>query len=245
MSQSFKKNGFTFRQFFVAHDQCGMKVSTDGIILGATAPVPVDGRLLDIGSGSGLISLMMAQRIHEAGSVPQIDAVEIDLAAVSQSQQNIAQSPWPDAIQVHHADILTWEAPFSRRYTVIVSNPPFFSPGVNCSSSARQTARYTTTLSHQALLRSAQQHLAADGWFCVILPVVAGEEFISLAKKDGWTLRHCRRISEFAGRQPHRLFVAFSLNSGECVDDRLVIRESSGGYSDDYRQLTGSFYLSR
>lgn len=245
MPQSYKKNGFTFRQFFVAHDQCGMKVSTDGIILGATTPVPVDGRLLDIGSGSGLISLMMAQRIHEAGRVVQIDAVEIDLAAVRQSKQNIAQSPWPDTIQIHHADILTWEAPHSRRYSVIVSNPPFFSPGVSCSSHSRQTARYTTTLSHQALLRSAQQHLSAEGWFCVILPVVAGEEFIALAQLDGWILRHCRRISEFADRQPHRLFIAFSLNPGDCTNDSLVIRDSSGGYSDDYRQLTGGFYLPR
>ncbi len=244
MPQSFKKNGFTFRQFFVAHDQCGMKVSTDGIILGATAPVPDDGRLLDIGSGSGLISLMMAQRIHEAGGVVQIDAVEIDLAAVSQSQQNIAHSPWPEAIQVHHADILTWDTPVSRRYSVIVSNPPFFTPGLNCSSRARQTARYTTTLNHQALLRSAQQRLTADGRFCVILPVAAGEQFIALAQQDGWTLLHCRRISEFADRQPHRLYMAFSLHCGECIDDRLVIRESSGGYSDDYRQLTGTFYLS-
>ena len=244
MPQSYKKNGFTFRQFFVAHDQCGMKVSTDGIILGASAPVPVDGRLLDIGSGSGLISLMMAQRIHEAGRVVQIDAVEIDLAAVTQSQQNIAQSPWPEAVQVHHADILTWDVPLCRNYSVIVSNPPFFTPGVNCRSNARQTARYTTTLSHQALLHRAQQRITADGRFCVILPVAVGEEFIALAQQDGWALRHCRRISEFADRLPHRLLVELSLTAGDCTDDSLIIRESSGEYSGDYRQLTGSFYLS-
>ncbi len=245
MPQGLKKNGFTFRQFFVAHDQCGMKVSTDGIILGASAPLPADGKVLDIGSGSGLISLMLAQRIHAAGNIPHIDAIEIDAAAVVQSRQNIAGSPWPEAIHVHHADILEWDPQLTRRFSLIVSNPPFFAPGVNCSSVAREAARYTTTLNHQALLRTAQQRITCDGLLCVILPVSAGEEFIRLATQDGWILRHCLQISEFAERQPHRLLAVLSLAPGLCTEHRLVIRAPSTEYSVEYRQLTDNFYLPR
>lgn len=244
VAPSFRKNGFTFRQFFVAHDQCGMKVSTDGIILGASTPLPDDGRVLDIGSGSGLISLMLAQRIAAQGIRPQIDAVEIEPSAVIQSRQNIAESPWPEAICVHHADILTWEPQITQSYAVIVSNPPFFSPGVSCRSSARQTARYTTTLTHLALLQSAQQHITPQGIFCVILPASEGQAFIQLAQHEGWRLRTRVHICEYADRQPHRVLAFFSLQSGICTEQQLIIRDPSAEYSAGYRQLTGDFYLS-
>ena len=245
VARTFRKNGFTFRQFFVAHDKCGMKVSTDGIILGAAAPLPPDGRVLDIGSGSGLISLMLAQRLHARGTPPVIDAIELEATAVEQSRDNIAESPWPDSITVHHADILHWCGGTESRYRVIVSNPPFYTPGPGCRNPARGMARYTGTLTHEGLLLSAKKLLATDGLFCVILPAETGHEFTRLAQACGWHLRQRLTITEYALRAPHRLLLVFSLLAGETAQRTLVIRDPSGKYSDDYQALTGEFYLPR
>lgn len=238
-----RKNGFTFRQFFVAHDQCGMKVSTDGIILGAAAPLPACGAVLDIGSGSGLIALMLAQRLDQAGREPSVDGIELDPAAVIQSRQNVAESPWPQGIRIHQGDILQWDPQFTRRYGLIVSNPPYYTPGVPCRDSARATARYTDSLSHAALLETARHRLLPEGRFCTILPEEAGRLFIQMAGEQGWYLRGNTEISEYADRKAHRLMSEFSLTSGEATEQRLVIREPGGDYSAAYRQLTGDFYL--
>ena len=243
VARTFRKNGFTFRQFFVAHDKCGMKVSTDGIILGAGAPLPVDGRALDIGSGSGLISLMLAQRLHAQGRSPAIDAIELEAAAVEQSRENIAESPWPGSITVHHADILHWCVGEQVRYSVIVSNPPFYTPGPECRDTARQTARYTHTLTHEALLLRAKQLITADGLFCVILPAEAGPGFMHLAETSGWHLRQQLKVTEYEQKAPHRFLLTFSPSAAETVQQTLVIRAPSGNYSDDYQAMTGEFYL--
>ena len=243
VARTFRKNGFTFRQFFVAHDKCGMKVSTDGIILGAGAPLPADGRALDIGSGSGLISLMLAQRIHAAGRSPGIDAIELDAAAVEQSRENIAESPWPDSITVHHADILHWGGEGLARYSVIVSNPPFYTAGPDCRDAARETARYTHTLTHEALLHCAKRLITTEGAFCVVLPAEEGRRFIALALKHGWSLRQQLAVAEYQQRVPHRLLLTFSLSPGSLTERTLIIRQSPREYSKDYQALTGAFYL--
>lgn len=126
MSQSkfaLPRNGFTFKQFFVAHDRCAMKVGTDGILLGAWAPIAQVKHVLDIGTGSGLLALMLAQR---TGELVALDAVELDEDAADQARENAAASPWSTRIQVHQADIQQWQPPQTRRYELIVSNPPFF-----------------------------------------------------------------------------------------------------------------------
>ncbi len=243
VARTFRKNGFTFRQFFVAHDKCGMKVSTDGIILGAAAPLPSDGRVLDIGSGSGLISLMLAQRLHAQGTPAAIDAIELEAAAVEQSRENIAESPWPGSITVHHADILHWCGGTESRYPVIVSNPPFYTPGPECRTRARETARYTHTLTYEALLLCAKTLITVDGLFCVILPAETSHRFICLAEDSGWHLRQRLAITEYETRAAHRLLLAFSPSAGETAQQTLVIRAPSGKYSDDYQALTGEFYL--
>lgn len=132
-----RANGFTFKQFFVAHDRCAMKVGTDGVLLGAWAPVAGVQRVLDIGSGSGLIALMLAQRTPAS---VDIDAVELDTAAAEQAQENVAESPWPTRVHVHQANIVEWARHCEQRYSLIVSNPPYFSPGSECASPERASA---------------------------------------------------------------------------------------------------------
>lgn len=152
MSQStsvLRRNGFTFKQFFVAHDRCAMKVGTDGILLGAWAPVAGVKRCLDIGAGSGLLALMLAQRTSDSVI---IDAVELESEAATQAQENVAQSPWLERINVHTADIQQWVTQQTARFDLIISNPPYYEQGVECATPQREQARYTTSLDHQTLL---------------------------------------------------------------------------------------------
>lgn len=174
-----RRDGFTFKQFFVAHDRCAMKVGTDGILLGAWAPVASVKRILDIGTGSGLQALMLAQRTEEHVT---IDAVELDPQASRQASENAADSPWADRIRIECADVLTWTSEQTARYDLIVSNPPYFTPGVECGTPEREQARYTGSLDHKALLTSAAELISEEGFFCVVLPESTGNTFIEIAR---------------------------------------------------------------
>lgn len=235
-----RRDGFTFKQFFVAHDRCAMKVGTDGVLLGAWSPVAGVKRILDIGTGSGLLALMLAQR---TGDTVAIDAVELDEAAASQARENVDESLWKGRIQVHSADIQQWVKQCTQRYDLIVSNPPYFEKGVECASPEREQARYTTTLDHAALLACATECITEEGFFCVVLPENIGNVFTQNALEGGWHLRLRTDISDTEGRLPHRVLLAFSPTQGECFSDRLVIRGPDQRYSEGYTALTQAFYL--
>ncbi|EJJ2471306.1 tRNA1(Val) (adenine(37)-N6)-methyltransferase [Escherichia coli] len=217
MSQStsvLRRNGFTFKQFFVAHDRCAMKVGTDGILLGAWAPVAGVKRCLDIGAGSGLLALMLAQRTSDSVI---IDAVELESEAATQAQENVAQSPWLERINVHTADIQQWVTQQTARFDLIISNPPYYEQGVEC--------------------------ITEEGFFCVVLPEQIGNSFTELALSMGWHLRLRTDVAENEARLPHRVLLAFSPQAGECFSDRLVIRGPDQNYSEAYTALTQAFYL--
>lgn len=235
-----RRDGFTFKSFFIAHDRCAMKVGTDGILLGAWAPVSRAKRVLDIGTGSGLVALMLAQRTPESVS---IDAVELDEQAASQAQDNAQASPWAERFTVHHADILAWSAGQTVRYDLIVCNPPFFTQGVKCATPEREQARYTTTLDHGALLECAAALITEEGFFCVILPIEISDAFVQKALGMGWHLRLRTDVAEYENRLPHRALLAFSPADGECFTDRLAIRGADQRYSESYTALTQAFYL--
>lgn len=210
MSQStsvLRRNGFTFKQFFVAHDRCAMKVGTDGILLGAWAPVAGVKRCLDIGAGSGLLALMLAQRTDDS---VMIDAVELESEAAAQAQENINQSPWAERINVHTADIQQWITQQTVRFDLIISNPPYYQQGVECSTPQREQARYTTTLDHPSLLTCAAECITEEGFFCVVLPEQIGNGFTELALSMGWHLRLRTDVAENEARLPHRVLLAFS-----------------------------------
>ncbi|MCA6953787.1 tRNA(1)(Val) (adenine(37)-N(6))-methyltransferase TrmN [Pectobacterium polaris] len=235
-----RRDGFTFKQFFVAHDRCAMKVGTDGILLGAWTPVSSATRILDIGSGSGLLALMLAQR-----SEPhiQIDAVELDSAASDQAKENIAASPWADRITVYADDIVGFAETRSATYSLIISNPPYFPPGIACGSVQRDQARYTTLLTHEALLRCAHQLLMPEGLFCVVLPVLVADSFIPLAQQHNWHVHQQLRVSEQEEKPAHRVLLALSRQERECLNSSLAIRDVERCYSTDFQQLTKDFYL--
>lgn len=235
-----RRNGFTFKQFFVAHDRCAMKVSTDGILLGAWAPVAGVKRILDIGTGSGLLALMLAQRTPET---VKIDAIELDARAAGQAQENASESPWAARVQVHHADILSWLQAENGRYELIVCNPPYYAQGVACATPEREQARYTTTLDHQNLLRCAVNAVTEEGFFCVVLPESISGSFTEQALSMGWHLRLRTDVAETELRLPHRVLLAFSPQVGECFSDRLALRGPDQHYAEGYTALTQAFYL--
>lgn len=240
-SAPLRRNGFTFKQFFVAHDRCEMKVGTDSILLGAWADVSdITGKILDIGSGSGLLALMLAQRTTDS---VQIDAVELDDNAALQATENFALSPWAGRVALHHCALQSFAAQTSSRYDLIITNPPYYQPGVECRNPSRGTARYTSELSHQMLLKHARELASDKGKMAVVLPCDISVDFIQLAAREGWFLLQHAEVTEFAHRAAHRALMLFGVEPASQRSGRLVIRDESKAYSDDFRELTKAFYL--
>ena len=231
--------GFTFKQFHIDHSRCAMKVGTDGTLLGAWATMPANGRILDIGTGTGLIAIMAAQRTSEA----KITAIDIDEDCVLQAQENIAASPWPDRIEVIHSALQEFDA--SEKFDVIISNPPYFIDSQLSPDAARSTARHTTTLPFNELVTGVRRLLADGGHFSLILPPTEMERFRSAARGVMFVVREChvwstptsgvRRImAEFQAEPPAELTVV----------EKIVIEEKGRHeYSEEYRTLTRDFYL--
>ncbi|MBW3474842.1 methyltransferase domain-containing protein [Hafnia alvei] len=218
-----------------------MKVGTDSILLGAWADVSdITGKILDIGSGSGLLALMLAQRTTHS---VQIDAVELDDNAALQATENFALSPWAGRVALHHCALQSFAAQTSSRYDLIITNPPYYQPGVECRNPSRGTARYTSELSHQTLLKHARALASDNGKMAVVLPCDISTDFMQLAAGEGWFLLRHTEVAEFANRAPHRALMLFGVEPASLQSDRLVIRDESNAYSDDFRELTNAFYL--
>ncbi|MCP9269790.1 tRNA1(Val) (adenine(37)-N6)-methyltransferase [Xenorhabdus sp. XENO-1] len=237
---AFRCGGFTFKQFFVGHDKCAMKVGTDGVLLGAWAPVNNRKKCLDIGCGSGLVALMIAQRTDDHSV---IDAVELDTHAARQAIENVQESPWADRVKVHQQDIHDFTQQNHLQYDLIVSNPPYFEPANACRNEARSQARYTGSLTHRGLLDCAEHLIKATGLFCVVLPYNIGETFEQMAAERGWFTHHRVNIRDRQDKPLHRLLLAFSRQGQETQVSELTIRVSDGVYSTEFRQLVTDFYL--
>ncbi len=246
-----ENKGFSFKQFHVDHDTCAMKVGTDGILLGAWADLGGrhDGPLLilDIGTGTGLISLMLAQR---ADAEVDITAIDIAADACRQARLNIAQSPWPDMIQVIHTPLQDFRKQYSDnpQFDLIVSNPPYFVHGQLFDDPARQLARHTSTLNHRELIEYALPLLAPQGRIALILPYDAGRELIT----------YCRSLDNDSAYSPglrsvnvkttprkaySRMLLEISRESRPYQESELIIHTPTGAYSEAYIALTRDFYL--
>lgn len=227
---------FSFKQFTVYHDRCAMKVGTDGVLLGAWAQVDTARHILDIGTGTGLISLMLAQR-----SNARIKAIDIDVDAVEQARSNVAASPWKDRIEVEWQDICHFTS--EPLFDVIVSNPPYFVDSLKCPDGQRNAARHTDTLDFRDLIASATRLLHPEGAFSVIIPTDGKEYFLTIATRYGLHLSRQTLIHTTPGADPKRVLLTFKLFSNECVTDDLTIELSRHVYSKEYIALTKDFYL--
>lgn len=218
---------FTFKQFHIADDKCGMPVSTDGVLLGAWAPLTDSKKILDIGAGSGLLSLMAAQRTQrESDKVSsdeskdnerddaecQVTAIEIDDAAVIACQENFSTSPWSSRLKLIKGDIdqLVTQATMDDTgvilgaYDHIICNPPYFETGPLAQNQARANARHTHNLDFQTLQTCIRQLLAPEGFASLILPVAEASTFIALLKQNRLQLIQTTQVSTVEGKAPRR-----------------------------------------
>ena len=230
---------FRFKDFTVEQNDAGCKVGTDGVLLGAWTDATKAENILDVGTGTGLIALMAAQRNAQA----RIDAVEIDLQTVEQASRNISASPWSERIRLVGGDFLSLDFD-AGEYDLIVSNPPFFEDSLKSPDERRNKARHSDSLPHAALVKRASKILSHKGIFSLVLPFDASEKFIRETNEAGLFLRRRLNVASYPSKPYNRVLLEFSRTEIATDPDELYIREAADGdYSTAYRLLTRDFYL--
>lgn len=231
---------FRFKQFVINQEHCGMKVGTDGVLLGAWCNVTGCKRVLDIGTGTGLIALMVAQRNQEAS----VHAIEIDEDAFIQASGNFAHSPWGDRISAIKASFQEYVSQTTDRFDLIVSNPPYFENSLKSKGDKRTQARHTDSLPFETLIEGAAALLSPHGIISLVYPVDADERILALAQKaDLYPVRRLL-IKGNAALSVKRVLTEFSFEpSATTQEELLVVEVDRYVYSDDYKKLTGDFYL--
>ena len=223
---------FQFKQFAVCDELCAMKVGTDGVLLGAWADVAGDSRILDLGTGSGLIALMLAQRNHEADIV----ALDIDNEATIQAQHNFSLSPWRKRLSVVNANISDYDT--QKRFSHIVTNPPYFVDSLHSPNAARTAARHTSSLPFSEIIAACERLLEPGGRLSVILPYDVASLFRREAFERLWLTRLLNIITK-PGEEPRRTMMEFTLSSEPQMPrcDEMLMG------STQCRRLTEEFYL--
>ncbi|UDW83218.1 tRNA1(Val) (adenine(37)-N6)-methyltransferase [Pasteurella canis] len=234
---SAKNNGFTFKQFHIHHDRCAMKVGTDGILLGAWAEVKEAKRILDLGTGTGLIALMLAQRSNVES---HIWAIELDHDAFLQAKTNIEQSKWAAKVSLLEQDVANFCLNTQEKFDLIVANPPYFPQGVACRTEQRQLARYAQQQTHADWLHFATHCLTEQGKISLVLPYEAGK---TLLKQTAlYCTQYCEVITK-QGKSPQRLLLTFSTQSHVTQKSQIMIYDKNNQYHPDFMTLTREFYL--
>ncbi len=229
---------FKFKQFDVSDDRCTMKVGTDAVLLGALAPVDEIGSILDVGTGSGLIALMLAQRSNAS-----IDAVEIDLDAAEEAKHNFDASKWSDRLLAHHSSIQNYIKSCGKLYDLIVSNPPYFINSLKSDDTKRNVARHADSLPFWELAYSVKVLLKRDGRFCIILPENESNIFKDIALSYDLFCSKKVDIIPKMDRGCNRIISEYQLSHHNFESSNLVIRNCDNTYTDAYIQLTKDFYL--
>ena len=230
---------FQFKQFTIHQDRCAMKVSTDACIQGAWTPIVGDVvDVLDIGAGTGLLSLMLAQR----NSQINIDAIELDADTAAQASENINASPWAGRINMMQGDVTTY--PFTKQYDMVICNPPFFNNSMLGEDEQRNSVRHTITLTYDALLSALGSVLKQTGYAAILLPAAEYEVWQQLLKKNGWGITKLLEVHPKESSGYNRVISLCSKQSMEETEiEKLQIYKQGGGYTDAFTQLLQSFYL--
>ncbi len=213
-----------------------MRVSTDGVMLGAWAELGNRRTLLDIGTGTGLLALMCAQRYPDLA----VTAIDIDDHAIAAARHNLAHSPWPERISLQQGDVLSY--PFEQRFDAIICNPPYFLSGEQASNRQRATARHADQLDHGQLLVRCRQLLTPTGTASFILPKTEGDWFIRLAEADEWYVRRLTSVQPTEHKPVSRYLIELSLLTCELQAEQWPIQQC-GQYSAEFVRLTRAFYL--
>ncbi len=229
---------FRFKQFEIRDELSAMKIGTDGVLLGAWADVGEATTILDVGTGTGLVALMAAQRNKEA----IIEGIDIVETAAAEARKNVASSPWSGRITILHSDIRHYAT--DKRYDHIVSNPPFFLSALHSPDVARTTARHTTTLTYDDLVTAAERLLRPNGILSVVLPTDCAMQFRHVAFERLW-LKRITDVVTREGEAPKRSLMEFKLTAAPLMPrhNTLTIHHADGSYTEQYRRLTEEFYL--
>lgn len=233
---------FQFKQFTVHQDRCAMKIGTDGVLLGAWTSINHQPQsILDLGAGTGVIALQMAQR----SDAPTIDAVEIDADAYEQCAENFENSPWGDRLFCYHASAQEFAMEIDEKYDLIVSNPPFFSEDVKSPDEARNTARFADALPFEHLLACVAHLLSEQGTFSTIIPKSEEDRFLHIANENGL---HVHRKCDVQGRpqaKVKRVLFEFGKQIKNPIESQLILELDRHVYSEEFKKLTAAFYLDR
>lgn len=233
---------FRFKQFTINQDKSAMKVGTDGVLLGAWAPIDQKPQsVLDIGTGTGLVALMIAQR----SSAGIVDAIEIDENAHEQATGNFENSPWNDRLFCFHGSLDDFMDDLEdEEYDLIVANPPFYSENVASGNEARDKARQSQSLPFADLCEAASVLLAQGGIFAVIIPFKEEPYFLTLAASNGLFAKKITHVKGTPGAEIKRSLLAFSATpTDNAVTDELIIETSRHQFTPDYIALTRDFFL--
>ncbi|NLN24794.1 MAG: methyltransferase [Bacteroidetes bacterium] len=233
------KDVFQFKQFTVAQNQCAMKVGTDGVLLGAWTPLNNPNSILDIGTGTGLIALQLAQR----SDAELIDAIEIEDKAYEQCVENFENSPWSDRLFCYHASFEEFVEEIDDRYDLIVSNPPFFSETQKSGNESRDKARFLEALPFEELISGVSQLLEQNGIFSVIIPRKEEAHFIAIASNYKLFPNNICRVKGNEKSEEKRSLIAFARTNTTPKTDTVIIETSRHKYTKDYINLVRDFYL--
>ncbi|WP_306349837.1 tRNA1(Val) (adenine(37)-N6)-methyltransferase [Flavobacterium sp. '19STA2R22 D10 B1'] len=232
---------FQFKQFSVEQDRCAMKIGTDGVLLGAWSPLDHNpSTVLDIGAGTGIIALMIAQRC----AADQIDALEIDEEAYEQAVDNFENSPWSDRLFCFHAELDEFMEEPEDEYDLIVSNPPFYTEDYTSKDEQRNLARFTDSLPFEDLIEAASFLLSEQGVFTVIIPHKEEEQFILWANECELYPFKITRVKGNLTSKIKRSLIAFCrTKTNNLIIDELIIEIGRHEYTPEYINLTKDFYL--
>lgn len=229
---------FRFKQFTIRHDRSAMKVGTDGVLLGAWASPKIGGAYLDIGTGTGLIAMMLAQRFSTANIV----GIDIDEASLEQARENIESSPFKARISIQNQDFTNINS-FSNKYDLIVSNPPFYKEDTLSGKTARDNARHTTSLPFETLVENSARLLTEEGVFCVIIPHQSASDFISICVANRLYLTRRLNIRSTERKPFNRVLLEFSPSIQPAETNTLTLYDEQGKRTVAYTELTKDFYI--
>ncbi|MFN8257332.1 MAG: methyltransferase [Bacteroidales bacterium] len=230
---------FKFKQFTVNQDKTSMKVGVDGVLLGAWADATGVKSILDIGTGTGLLSLMLAQK-----SDASITAIEIDEDAFKQACMNFENSRWKDRIDLHHISFQNFMDNSNRKFDLIICNPPYFVKSLKSADSKRNIARHDDLLPLETLLFGVSRLLSVKGRFYIIYPYLQLDDLVAVAEKN--TLYPAKKliVKGKSTKLPNRVIVEFFFNKKDCLAQEIVVRNfSNNEYTDEYKKLTSGYYL--
>lgn len=234
------KKPFVFKQFIVNQHKCAMKIGTDSVLLGAWTSIETHPfSVLDIGAGTGVLSLMLAQRCN----ADIVDAIEIDDDAYEQCVENFEESPWGDRLFCYHAALDEFVEEMEDQYDLIISNPPFYSEDFKTENEKRDLARFTDAMPFEHLIESVSKLLSEDGVFSVIIPFKEEVSFIHLASTFNLFPNRILHVKGTPTSEIKRSLIEFSFHGGETIISELIIETERHQYTQDYINLTKDFYL--